>query len=233
MPTEFASDGIDFEDLFDPDIVGDGPQATWLENLGAPLRFAALAYGTKRADVGYDDGGVDVSNLWAAKGTAAYNPKSVTAASVGGAVTNPASIRVRIFTNGTISYTVTGTNTANGNGTFNYVPTVAGASAPYDFRISGSGFAIKSTGTAGTLTGKGGVNHSVVVTPGAPYSFDTGWITTADDTNPFLLYTTGAGKNQGASQYDGSFTIQVRRKSDGVVVRTFTTNISCTSDGQA
>jgi hypothetical protein len=73
MPTEFVSDGVDFDDLFDPDIMGNGPPATWLENNGVPLRYAALSYGTKRADVGYDDAGVDVSNLWAAKGTAVYN----------------------------------------------------------------------------------------------------------------------------------------------------------------
>jgi len=73
MPTEFTSDGVDFDDLFDPDIKGDGAQATWLENNGTPLRYAALSYGTKRADVGFEDGGVDVSNLWAAKGTAVYS----------------------------------------------------------------------------------------------------------------------------------------------------------------
>lgn len=72
MAKGFTSDGVDFDDLFDPDVMGDGPAAVWLENNDVPLRYAALAYGTKRADVGYDDNGVDVSNLWAAKGTAVH-----------------------------------------------------------------------------------------------------------------------------------------------------------------
>jgi len=66
------SKGIDFSALFDPDVVGDGPTAPDYRVGGVPLRFAALKYGTKRADVGYAEKGVDVSNKWAAKGTAKY-----------------------------------------------------------------------------------------------------------------------------------------------------------------
>lgn len=66
------SGGIDFDDLFDPDIIGDGPSVPNLRSGGTPLRYAKLSYGTKRADVGYRQSGVDVSNLWAAKGTARY-----------------------------------------------------------------------------------------------------------------------------------------------------------------
>lgn len=73
MAKGIYSGGIDFDDLFDPDVVGDGPSTPWLMSGGVPLRYAALAYGAKRADVGYVNSmGIDASNLWAAKGTAVY-----------------------------------------------------------------------------------------------------------------------------------------------------------------
>lgn len=72
MPVGYRQAGVDFDDLFDPDVRGDGPTAAGLRNGGTPLKYAALAYGSKRADVGYRQAGVDVSNLWAAKGTAQY-----------------------------------------------------------------------------------------------------------------------------------------------------------------
>jgi len=72
MTAGYKSAAVDFDDLFDPDIVGDGPTAPGYAVAGTALRYAALSYGTKRANVGYSIGGVDVSNLWAAKGTATY-----------------------------------------------------------------------------------------------------------------------------------------------------------------
>lgn len=72
MASGRRSGGVAFEDLFAPDIVGDGPTAAGYRSGGGLLRFAAIKYGTKRADVGYRVNGVDVSNLWAAKGTASY-----------------------------------------------------------------------------------------------------------------------------------------------------------------
>lgn len=73
MAKGFTSGGVDFDDLFDPDVIGDGPAAPFLTSGGVSLKYAALAYGTKRADVGFrNSSGVDVSNLWAAKGTAVY-----------------------------------------------------------------------------------------------------------------------------------------------------------------
>lgn len=72
MAAGYRSGGVDFDDLFDPDVMGDGPSAAGLRSGGVPLKYAARAYGAKRADVGYRQGGTDVSNLWAAKGTAQY-----------------------------------------------------------------------------------------------------------------------------------------------------------------
>jgi hypothetical protein len=66
------SASVDFDDLFDPDITGDGPQAAGVLIGGVPARYAHIQYGSKRPDVGVTNAGVDVSNLWAAKGTATY-----------------------------------------------------------------------------------------------------------------------------------------------------------------
>lgn len=68
--TGFRS-GADFADLFDPDVIGDGPTA-WNYRSGGAVRFAHIQYGQQRADTGYRIDGVDVARLWAAKGTAAY-----------------------------------------------------------------------------------------------------------------------------------------------------------------
>lgn len=72
MASGVKSKGVDLDELFDPDIVGDGPIAAGIKSNGVAIKYAALKYGTKRADVGIADAGVDVSNKWAAKGTASY-----------------------------------------------------------------------------------------------------------------------------------------------------------------
>jgi len=74
MPSGYRSGGVDFDDLFDPYVQGTKPAATGRRVSGVDLihRYAPIAYGTKRADVGNRVNGVDVSNLWAAKGTASY-----------------------------------------------------------------------------------------------------------------------------------------------------------------
>lgn len=64
---------IDFDDLYDPDVMADGPTVNWLRRPGGQaLRYAHIRYGSKGSDVGRRQSGQDVSNLWAAKGTATY-----------------------------------------------------------------------------------------------------------------------------------------------------------------
>lgn len=73
MTKNFRRGTVDFDDIFEPDIMGDGPSASFLTSGDVPLKYAALVHGTKAADVGFRTAaGVDVSNLWAAKGTAVY-----------------------------------------------------------------------------------------------------------------------------------------------------------------
>ncbi|MGY3232316.1 hypothetical protein ACVWWJ_003800 [Luteibacter sp. HA06] len=70
--SRYLTGGTDLDALFDPDTVGDGTAVAFYVG-GTPLRYANIKYGSKRADVGYKNGGTDVSNYWAAKGTAVYN----------------------------------------------------------------------------------------------------------------------------------------------------------------
>lgn len=69
----FQQGGVNFDQLFDPDVMGNGPSVANMRAGGEPLRYAVIQYGSKRADVGYRVGGSDVSNLWAAAGTAQYD----------------------------------------------------------------------------------------------------------------------------------------------------------------
>lgn len=70
--------GLTPEDVYDPDVVGDGPDAAingigYRNAAGVLLRFAALKYGTAAANHGYRlSDGRDFSALWAKKGTAVY-----------------------------------------------------------------------------------------------------------------------------------------------------------------
>lgn len=73
MPTGYRFENVDFEDLFDPDVNGDGPSAPGYMVNGVPMRFAHVQYGSRRGDVGRRIDGVgDLASLWAAKGTAQY-----------------------------------------------------------------------------------------------------------------------------------------------------------------
>lgn len=69
------SAGVDTDNLFDPDIVGDGPSATgYKKSDGTLLKYAAAKYGTVGPNTGYRlSNGADIATLWAAKGTAQYS----------------------------------------------------------------------------------------------------------------------------------------------------------------
>ncbi|MGN6312839.1 MAG: hypothetical protein ACTHMO_03655 [Rhodanobacteraceae bacterium] len=70
----FNSAGTDFDDLFDPDVIGDGPTAaTFKKPDGTLLKYAAAKYGTVGANTGFMlSSGADAATLWAKKGTASY-----------------------------------------------------------------------------------------------------------------------------------------------------------------
>ncbi|HEV2681230.1 MAG TPA: hypothetical protein VGV14_12070, partial [Rhodanobacter sp.] len=70
--------GLNPEDVYDPDVVGDGPTAAtsgigYRNAAGVLLKFAGLSYGTAAPNHGYRlSDGRDFSALWAKKGTAVY-----------------------------------------------------------------------------------------------------------------------------------------------------------------
>lgn len=67
--------GQDTDDLYDPDVVGDGPSAPGFRRSdGTTLKYAAAKYGTPGASLGMRlSSGVDIGPQWARKGTATYN----------------------------------------------------------------------------------------------------------------------------------------------------------------
>jgi hypothetical protein len=75
MTSKFSNVAIgDTDDLFDQDVVGDGPVATFLRRAdGSPLRYAAAKYGQPGPALGMRDAaGNDMGPQWARKGTASY-----------------------------------------------------------------------------------------------------------------------------------------------------------------
>jgi hypothetical protein len=65
---------VDTDDLFDPDVVGDGPVAGFMRRAdGSALRYAAARYGTPGAALIFRDAdGSDMGPKWARRGSAVY-----------------------------------------------------------------------------------------------------------------------------------------------------------------
>lgn len=179
MPTPFRNAaGVDLEELFDPDVMGDGPVAPALRlHAGHPgIRFAAIAYGSKGPNVGYRSAsGMDVSNIWAARGTARYSipgldGKSLSAidAALTAQQSVSANVGVSIFSNGTWTATA-GTSQgaapvpAPASGT--WLPAgKTGADFDVRFRVSDSGDStrqVSNTAASFTRLSSGGFGASL------------------------------------------------------------------------
>lgn len=195
----------DFDDLFDIDIIGDGPSATWLESpSGSPLKYASIAYGTKGPDVGYEDAGVDVSNLWAAKGTAVYVFPVL-----------PALIRdeqtgtsAPVISTASFSYLRHGNATwfpPDGSGPWT-APTGLGVGDAYDIRITQTGGNASGTLTSPTLATWLQMNTTRTVT---------------------LQYSRSSVGSLTATR---TLLIEIRRRSDNVVVMTQSVTLEAQSD---
>lgn len=235
MATNFRdSAGTDFDDLFDPYVTGTVPPNTAFRTSdGVDLagRYAPLSYGSKRADVNYrTSAGTDLSNLWAQKGSTTYLPAEITAESTTTSGATPtAIITFTVKTDGTLDVATVGVTDTSGSGVYRY----AANSSAYDFRMFSSGVVGQrtSSGSSSIITGKGAVSVKYPLAPGSTQAFDTGWITAADDAAEFLRVrctsATGAGLSEIGGPGAGPVTFQVRRKSDSVVVATWTTNVTC------
>lgn len=152
MPGRFLWQGTPWEDLFDADVIGDGPQAHSFTDEGVPMRFAHIQYGTKRPDIGFTVriGGVDVdvTTLWAAKGTAVYIntaaiPADLIVVNEGASPPVTATVSISFNRNGTVTFTSGGAPTAN----FILSPNATSGDA---YRVR---FRLISKSTAGTLSG--------------------------------------------------------------------------------
>ena len=98
--------GVDFDDLYDPDVVGDGQNVgNYRKSNGVGVQYANIKYGVKGPDVGYrTPGGVDLSTFWAKKGSTGYS-LPINGASYGAAVTTSgaskqASLQFQVATSG-------------------------------------------------------------------------------------------------------------------------------------
>ncbi|MEQ1511667.1 MAG: hypothetical protein ABL934_03200 [Lysobacteraceae bacterium] len=191
--------------LFDADIVGDGPQATGYAENGVPLRFANIQYGTKRADVGYAINGVDVSNLWAANGTASYINQAALPVLIRdyqqgqtGPVTSNASFAFQ--RNGTCTFFPSDSSTSNWK-----IPTAATAGDDYDIQFTQTG-----GNTQGTLTGTLTVWMRLDTTRGLSLQYEK--------------------NTSGSLTARRIILVQLRRRSDGVIVYAFTVTMEAESD---
>lgn len=230
MTSGYRSGGVDFDDLFDPYVTGTKPAPTGRRVDGVDLseRYAPIMYGSKRADVGYRVDGVDVSNLWAAKGTASYFPTTINAYSESftGQSRNAAS-RIWARPSGVIQVQNTATTSSAGAGEY----PMPGAASDYQFRISGTVNGIRNSGASASITGKGGVSYTAAI-GGSAGSLDTSW-QDADDSNELIVMSCSSPANAGGAQLAGSLQVQVRRKSDNVVVSTSNSSFDIISDSQS
>ncbi len=206
MTTNYARAAVDFALLFDPDVVGDGPSAVGYAVGGVPMKFAHIQYGSKGPDVGYAIEGIgDISNLWAAYGTASYINQDAL----------PELIRdYQQGQNGPV--TSNASFTFNRDGTCTFFPSAYGASswkipasasAGDDYDVQ---FTQISQNAPGTLSGTLTVWMRLNVARGLTLQF---------------VKTTG-----GSVTARRTILVQLRRRSDNVVVYSFTVRLEAESD---
>jgi len=218
---------VDADSLYDPDIVGDGPQATnYRQSNGAGLKYAAARYGTPGPSIGYrNSSGGDIGPQWAAKGTAVYslpiNGKQYNAGDVAGnKQTAQANIYFNVSADGT--YNVTGYrahaatsgnpaagSTVNASGTWN---TFGLAVSAVQVAFSGSWTLQQSSGT----------------TSGS-YGSASNWLSCSAAQQ--AGFGQSVGFQGGSKDQSGALTIQFRNASTGQVLSTTTITLTCSVDG--
>lgn len=138
--------GVPLHELFDPDIMGDGPAAPGFRESNVPLKFASIAHGSKGPDVKKRSGGVDISNLWAAAGTAVYVsldafPELIESIAEGSSAPVTSSSGFTFLRNGTF------TTVPSGGGSWG--PSAVDTGDAYDLRIT----KVAGSNSVGTMTG--------------------------------------------------------------------------------
>ena len=147
MTSIYSQVGIGTLDaMFDPDAVGDGPVATlYTDTGGVTVKYAALKYGTQRANTGFRiASGADFASLWASKGTANYalsiNGNTYGSLSQSGTTASSSSTT---FSCSNTSWTVRGISSSSGA-----TPSASGA-------VPSGATAVQFTMTAVTSNGTG------------------------------------------------------------------------------
>ncbi|HEV2681721.1 MAG TPA: hypothetical protein VGV14_14545 [Rhodanobacter sp.] len=212
--------GLNPEDVYDPDVIGDGPDAAisgigYRNAAGVLLRFAALKYGSAAANHGYRlADGRDFSALWAKKGTASYNdavlgtfgPYNARSSS---SHDTGASFTLVFKTDGTFAVTMTSLQGSSKSGT----PTSGGWHKAPAAGV-GNGYEIQFIATMSINNGY--VDSSSDTYPAYPsYTATTGWLplsaarTIAVDTGHLLGGS--VGKRYGSVAVSGTYTVNIRK----------------------
>ena len=191
MGVEYFNGVTNFDDLFDPDVVGDGPVATGYFNGAFQMHYAAAKYGSPGQAVDIFVGaGPDMGPQWARKGTASYslpiNGETFTSSSgtsPGPTGSNLASINFQVDAFAK-TYTI---STANKSVVtpINTGPIPAGAAY---LQITPGGFAIDPDADriyGGTVTNTASSPVSIVYTSGSDFEEGYSFIgNTVGATNP-------------------------------------------------
>lgn len=201
--------GVPMHELFDPDIMGDGPTAPGFRGSGVPLKFASIAYGSKGPDVNKRSGGVDISNKWAAAGTAVYVnlntfPDLIEDVQVGSSAPVTSSASFTFLRNGTFTWS------PGGGG--NWGPLAIDTGDAYDLRIT----KLTGSNSAGDMSG-------VLADP------LSGPVQVQLNTSASILLE-NKRNSVGANRARRILFIELVRRSDSVVVDSITTNLEAESE---
>lgn len=209
MPTRITIGGVDLEDLFAPDIIGDGPTVPGLTVGGVPIKFADISYGLLGADTEITEGGVDIKNKWAAAGTAYYVsldgfPALIEDFATGSSAPVSSAASFTFHPDGTYSTTPFSTGS--------WATATSSPGASYDLRVT----KLPGSNAGGTMTG--------VLED--PYSGPVQVQINEDRTVDLQNVRMSSGSNRAIR----ILFLEIVRRSDGIVVASVTTSLEAESD---
>lgn len=203
MASGYRSNNVDFDDLFEPESNGNGITLSGIRKDGSGLRYASRGSTAKRDDVGYRVDGQDVSNVWMAKGTTTVVrggvPDNISRSR---AAPQNQQVTLNAFLtydrNGSVSWGGGGIGTAGSGQWISNASSTVGDN--YDINVSTT-----SQSGDGALTGS-----------------NTGWQQMSVSRSVALQTTTTNDARFGTV----GLNVQIRRRSDNVVMLNFNTNMT-------
>ena len=215
--------GVDASALYDPDVIGDGYNATFLKRSdGSTLKYALASYGIPGSTLEFrDSGGADVGPKWAAIGTAHYsiaglqgNSYSVAGAASGVSGQPGASVNCSIAFNNTGAYSLTATVIASGGGS----GTIAGFPA--------SGTWLPSGWTVADTQIQFGYNETILEAGAASKTNPAPTYTSLSTSQAFLMSAACAATSPNGNGSLLAMTVLLKQVSTGTVITT-TFNVTC------